>query len=272
MNLLIIGITGFLGRNLANYFIRNSLGNLTGIYSDPNKAYHFNKSFPNVQLYQVDITSNNLEIAMNQIIAINKITHIINCAAIKYINVCTQQPLQALRINTIASNNIVKISRKNNINHFMTISSDKISCNNIYGISKYLMEEYTIACNYTVYRGVNFFWSDNSVLDIWYHAYQSREDLILKNPNQVRYFNVVDQIMVDIFDNIYRDGIILPRQVYEVKLQDLFDAFAEYFNYYRCQIITENECEIDTNKIASVTIPLGKDELKQLIHDHCPTI
>ncbi len=69
-----------------------------------------------------------------------------------------------------------KVSQKAQVKNLIAISSYKT--NNflsIYGITKFIMGGNLMLNNYSVYKGVNFFWSDQSVLDIWHKKVQQEK-------------------------------------------------------------------------------------------------
>ena len=267
MNILIIGINGFLGRNLAKFIMDKKME--CHIFGTYNQNTDYNN--PRVKIYNLNLLSDNLEKEIENIIVNNKINYIIHTAAVKHIDICQKDPLTALHINTIAPIIIAKVAKRNNISNLIAISSDKVNTlNSIYSISKYIMEEYILECGYSIYRGVNFFWSDGSVLDIWHNQIKNNEVLTLRDPKQYRYFNTIGQICKIIIENISITGkIILPEDVYLVNMEDLFNAFTEYFNYHKYQIFEKYHFEntIDNIDDQINKIPLSKIELKRLIDE-----
>ncbi|QGR53988.1 4-reductase [Moumouvirus maliensis] len=273
MNILITGITGFFGRNFVKYLLeKNITCNIIGTSLNLNKINSFNQLFPTIKVYQLDLSSNNLEEILNSIIKNNNINYIVHSAAIKQLDICEKNPIMALRINSISSNIISKVSKKNGIKNVIAISTNKVNnFNNIYGISKYLMEETILTNNFSIYKGVNFFWSDGSVLDIWFNKYKNNETLSLRNPNQIRYFNTIDQICKTIFNNLNScTNIILPESVYVINLLDLFNAFTEYFGYNKYEITEQYsfEPEIDIIDKNITQIQLSKQDIINLIDTH----
>ncbi|AGC01995.1 UDP-glucose 4 epimerase [Acanthamoeba polyphaga moumouvirus] len=273
MNILITGISGFFGRNFVKYLLeKNIICNIVGTSLNLNKIHGFNKLFPTIKVYQLDLGSNNFEDMLDSIIQNHNINYIVHSAAIKQLDVCEKNPVMALRINSISSNIIAKISKKNGIKNVIGISTNKVNnFNNIYGISKYLMEETILTNNYSIYKGVNFFWSDGSVLDVWFNKYKNNETLSLRNPNQVRYFNTIDQICETIYNNLNSGTtIILPESVYVINLLDLFNAFTEYFSYDKYEITEQYsfEPEIDTIDKNIIKIQLSKQDIINLIDTH----
>lgn len=242
MNILITGITGFFGRNFVNYLLEKKINcTIFGTAHSENKLAYFKKSFPTIKTYVMDLASERFEMEIESVVKENKINYIIHSAAMKHVDICQENPIIALRVNTIASDTLIKVAKRNNIINLIALSTDK--SNNpcyTYGLAKYVMQENVLANNYSVYQGANFFWSDGSVLDIWFNQYIRNKPLTIRNPTHVRYFNTIDHVCEKIYENLdSKNKIILPDHVYVVSLQDLFDAFKEYFKYEKYTPIPE---------------------------------
>ena len=98
---------------------------------------------------------------------------------------------------------MLKLAKKYNVINLINISSTQANNPiNIYGMTKYLMEKITLEYKYSIYQGVNFFWSDNSVLDIWYNRIKENKKIYVNDNNQERYFIDVENVCNDIVDNL----------------------------------------------------------------------
>ena len=271
MNILITGITGFLGKNFVNYLITNNIDcKIIGTAHSESKLSYFKKIFPDIKIYVMELSSDNFSEDIDLIIKIHKINYILHTAAMKHVDICQENPIKTLQVNTIATEKLIKVSQKNNINNLIALSTDKSNfpCN-IYGMSKYLMQELILKNNYSVYQGVNFFWSDGSVIDIWYHQYVKKQPLTVRNVNHIRYFTTIEYVCEQIYKNLDKKGQILtPEHVYVIKLKDLLKAFKEYFNYHDVKNIPlyefEKEIEVINHDIKK-KIKLKKIGIKELI-------
>ena len=271
MNILITGITGFFGRNFTDYLIKYSIDcTIVGTAHSECKLAYFKKLFPNIKTYVIDLSSEKIESDLEYIITTHHVNYIIHSAAMKHVDICQDNPMMAYRVNALATDSLIKIAKRNNVTNLIALSTDKSNnpCNT-YGIVKYIMQENVLGNNYSVYQGANFFWSDGSVLDVWFNQYIKNKPLSIRNSNHVRYFNTIDHVCDQIFKNINeQDKIILPDHVYVVNMGDLLNAFQEYFKYDNIQAIAQYSYEKDveilrdevTNKIY-----LTKDELVTFI-------
>ena len=267
MNILITGITGFFGRNFTDYHIKNNIDcTIVGTAHSECKLAYFKKLFPNIKTYVIDLSSEKTESDLEYIITTHHVNYIIHSAAMKHVDICQDNPMMAYRVNALATDSLIKVAKRNNVTNLIALSTDKSNnpCNT-YGIVKYIMQENVLANNYSVYQGANFFWSDGSVLDVWFNQYIKNKPLSIRNSQHVRYFNTIDHVCDRIFKNINKQNkIILPDHVYVINMGDLLDAFKEYFKYDNIQSIQQYNYEKDveilrdevTNKIY-----LTKDEL-----------
>lgn len=271
MNILITGITGFFGRNFVDYLIENNIEcTIVGTAHSECKLAYFKKLFPAIKTYIIDLSSERFESEIDNIISSHKINYVVHSAAMKHVDICQENSMMAFRVNAVASDILIKVSKKNNVENLIALSTDKTNnpCNT-YGIVKYIMQENVLSNGYSVYQGANFFWSDGSVLDIWFNQYMKNQPLTLRNPNHVRYFNTIDHVCDRIFKNINEKGvIILPDHVYVIKLSDLLTAFNVFFQYNNIQSVPQYSYEKDIEILRDDIhdkIDLSKEELIALI-------
>lgn len=269
-NILIVGITGFLGSNLLNYIFNNfetNKYNIIGIARDQERINSLQKKFHNIKICQIDIFSQNIE--LEDLFTNNKIDYILNTAALKCVDECEKNPILCVEVNLIGFINLLKLANKFNVKNMISISTDKANkpINN-YGMSKYLMQQISKQYKYSIYEGVNFFWSNNSVLDIWFKQIKNKENICVTNFDQERYFIDIDDVCKDILDNIDKRNIIIKsKNIYKIKLIDLFNSFTEYFKYdkTKCSIKGNRTNEKVSDEINQKFVNLDNEEIKNKI-------
>lgn len=268
MNILITGITGFFGRNFTDYLIKNKIEcSIVGTAHSESKLAYFKKFFPNIKTYVIDLSSERIESEIESIVVSHQINYIIHSAAMKHVDICQENPLMAYRVNATASDYIIKVAKRNHVKNLIALSTDKSNnpCNT-YGIVKYIMQEQVLANGYSVYQGANFFWSDGSVLDVWFNQYIKNKPLTIRNPDHVRYFNTIEHVCDRIYQNINeKSKIILPDHVYVIKLIDLLEAFQTYFKYDNVQRINQYSYEKDIEILRDEIIDKMELSKEQLI-------
>ena len=147
------------------------------------------REFPNVEIiigsiediHTLDCAIANLDIDI-----------MIHAAALKHVDTAEKQPSQAVKINLLGTLNVLEICQKYNIKKVIGISTDKAcSPDNVYGMSKYLMEklfeEYhspnliTVCCRFG-----NVAWSNGSVLPFWLNVKESNKPLPITDIDMTR--------------------------------------------------------------------------------------
>lgn len=238
-NILITGITGFLGRNLVKYIKEKSLPyNIFGIGNSEKKIVLFKKTYPNVKLYKYNITDPDFQKELALILQRDKIDYVIHSAAMKYVDICEMNPIETIKTNVYASKIIIDVCTQYKIKNMISLSTDKSNTPfNVYGMSKNIMERMTLARGYTVYQGANFFGSDGSVIDIWFNQKCNNQPLTVTDLNHIRYFNDIGHICDKIIKGLDSKLIILPDFVYKIQLSTLLNAFKTKFNYEKIQIV-----------------------------------
>lgn len=259
MNILIIGGTGFLGRNLVKYIKSDYQDIINKIYVTGHSEYKialFKKLFSDVPSFLVNIDDIRSIDEIEHILLSYNIDCIINCAAMKHVSICEENIIATLNTNVIFCNKLVILCKKLHIKYLLGISTDKSNKPlNVYGMSKNIMERVFLNNGYQIFQGVNFFGSDGSILDIWHNQYMHNKPLTYTDLSSYRYYNTIDLVCKTIIDNLFADKrIITTDNAYEIKLLDLLEAFKICFNYKKtiaCQINSyEKHCEdIDTDQV-----------------------
>lgn len=147
------------------------------------------REFPNVEIIIGSIEDiHTLDCAIANL----NIDIMIHAAALKHVDTAEKQPSQAIKINLLGTLNVLEICQKYNIKKVIGISTDKAcSPNNVYGMTKYLMEklleEYhspnlnTVCCRFG-----NVAWSNGSVLPFWLNVKESNKPLPITDINMTR--------------------------------------------------------------------------------------
>ena len=228
-SILITGISGFLGSNLCRHFKNNGYRVLGTTYSERNTQI-FMKNNPGVKTYLVDISSDYLK--LENIFMENEIDYVVHCAAMKHVNISENNPTRCVKTNIMGSLKIIELCKKYNVKNLMAISTDKSnnpSC--VYGMSKHLMERIVLENNFCVYRGVNFFGSTGSVIDIWNKQSETKKPLTVNSQDTVRYFISINKVCEQISSNINVNGYIYPTDVHRISLHNLLKQFMVFKDY-----------------------------------------
>ena len=275
-NILITGGGGFLGKHLIKRLSKNK-----GEYNisctcrsslKVNQLQVLSKNLnTEIKIFNVDITCNMDIMKLKQHIIDNKIDYIVHCAAMKYMDIAEEEPSRTINTNIIGTLNLIRIAKETNIKNIIALSTDKaIDPINVYGSTKYLMEKIILEAGYSNYQGVNFFWSDGSVLDIWYNQMKKNKTLFVTNFEQSRYYITNDYICEDIINNLDTKGkTLVPKLVKKISLKQLYESFSEYFNYNDFKILgtRNNEKKIEKISDDSEVYNPNKEEIMKMIDE-----
>lgn len=274
-SILITGITGSLGRSLCNQLLLNKEYNIYGIYNSEQKYARFKRDqqFKDIKCFKVNIADINFDTTINFILKSFNINYVIHSAAMKHVDICEDNQIEAIKTNIVASDTLFKQCILNNVTNVISLSTDKsIEPCNVYGYSKLIMQNNALNNGFSVYQGANFFWSDGSVLDIWMDQMNRKKSLTITNLNHKRYFNTLNYVSKLLISNLdVKNKIIFPQQVYLIKLEDLLNAFMEYFNYNNYCVIGSSSMEKEIEQLddsISERIAINKEQIKKLIKEY----
>ena len=271
--ILITGISGFLGRNIfINY--RNKY-KFIGICNSEKKMSFLIDNYKDLILYKKNIASENFLVELENIFLNHKIDYVIHCAAMKHIDICENNKLLCLKTNIFATDSIIKISKKYNVSNMIAISTDKtINPTTTYGMSKLIMERLVLENGYSVFRGVNFFGSDGSVLEKWLYNHLKGEPINITNLEHERYYNDILYIGNEIMENLnIKNKVFEPKHILKIKLKVLYEAFKKIFPNVQVNVIGNRKFEkiIEEVNLKGVEIKeLNIDNVLDLFKKHLP--
>ena len=230
MTILITGITGSLGTALVEEGIKRN-HHIIGVAHSEKRNKLMQLQYPNIELHAADISDGE---ALDRIISRCNVDDIVHGAAMKYIDICENNPTRAVDVNINGSRNIINSAYRHGVKNVIAVSTDKaINPSCVYGSTKLLMEKIMLENNYSVIQVVNFCFSSGSVLEIWQRAKDKQEPIKVNTNNTVRYFIDAADVASKILDNLSIHGEYLNLDsCYRVHLHDLATAFCEYHDYH----------------------------------------
>jgi len=222
--LMIIGAAGSLGSILCKTLIDDGNYNIFAVDLNENRLALLNR------LYDIPTYIEDLQHTKDLIKIIEKenIELVINCAALKHVRWCENNIKHAININIIANLNLMeyldRVGKK-----FIYISSDKAtSPTNLYALTKQFTDYIVHHYKFKLVRGVNFFNSKGSVIDIWECQFKQGKPFTVSKDNCKRYFILIDQ-MAKIVKKAIEEEVdnieYYPDKIYGINIEDLFMAF-----------------------------------------------
>lgn len=186
-NIFITGASGTIGRGFIKKYYKNYK---FYSYSRNEKAQvALKREFPEIEIFLGSVEDkSNLETCISNL----SIDIILHAAALKHVDTAEKQPSQAFKANILGTLNILEVARKFDIPKVVGISTDKAcSPDNVYGMSKFLMEKVMEEFNGTGLRTSccrfgNVAWSNGSVLPFWLNLKSSDKPLPLTHKEMTR--------------------------------------------------------------------------------------
>ena len=230
MNILITGATGTLGSSLVKECINRGHNPICLGHSEA-RTQNLQKKYLDIPIYNIEI-SHDIEL-LEKIINQHHIDYIIHAAAMKHIGICENNPSKAIDINILGSRNVISVAQKYSVRNVIAISTDKaINPSCVYGCSKLLMEKIMLEHGYSTLQGVNFFFSNGSVLHIWDKAVEENNPILINKNDTTRYFIRTKDVANKILDNLDSKGqYICLDSCSKISLHQLAKAFCSYHNY-----------------------------------------
>lgn len=191
-------------------------------------------------------------------IALKNIDIVFHAAAMKHVDICEQNPFDAVKTNVYGTSNIIEASLAENISKFILISTDKsTNPTTTLGASKLLAERLTI--NAVSYRGQgktkfgivrfgNVVGSRGSVFQIFFRRIQNNLPLNVTDENMTRFIMSISEatsMILDVTTKIDR-GEVFVLKMPSVKIKELAEVMIEV---YQKKFNSKNSPPIKISKI-----------------------
>ena len=183
----ITGATGSLGQELVAQMLPKF--NIIAISRDERKQAQMQQRFRHVNYVIADVRDSKALLR-----SFRNIDYVIHCAAMKRIDSCGDNPLEAISTNILGAQNVIDAAVHNGVKKVLAISSDK-ACHpsNVYGASKlcadYLFIHANSGTRFSTVRMGNFYGSRGSVQEYWDELwYHGERKLPLTHPDMTRFY------------------------------------------------------------------------------------
>ena len=173
---------------------------------------------------------------------VKNVDYIFHAAALKQVPSCEFFPIEALKINVLGTNNLLKAAEQNNVKKVIVLSTDKAAYPiNAMGMTKALMEKVMVANSRsltdsdTILCGTRFgnvMASRGSVIPLFIDQIKKKQDITITNPNMTRFMMSLS-MAVELVDFAFKNadqGDILVQKSPACTLQTLADALIEIFD------------------------------------------
>lgn len=129
--------------------------------------------------------------------AMENVDIVYHFAAIKHINICEQQPMEALKTNVIGTMQVIKACKDRKVKKIVFISTDKAeNPTSFYGLTKAMGENLIInsGLGYHIVRSGNIFGSSGSVVPLFIKQINDYNCITLTKGDMTRFFILPDDL------------------------------------------------------------------------------
>jgi len=202
--IFITGGTGSFGKAFTKYAFENFDVKEIVIFSrDEQKQYKMMQEFSPkkypIKYYLGDVRDRQRVLEVSRGVDI-----VVHSAAIKYVPIAEQNPMECIKTNILGSQNIIDAAIFNEVPQVVALSTDKAASPvNVYGASKFLVEKLFIFANsqnetqFSVVRYGNIFGSKGSVIPFFMQRAKENKFLPITNINMTR-FSITLQESIDL--------------------------------------------------------------------------
>jgi len=168
---------------------------------------------------------------------------VFHLAALKHLWLGEYNPTAVLDTNVMGTRNLLDASLEEEVDRFITVSSDKAvnpSC--FYGQTKAMGEALTLAYNnlkgdrptkFSVYRPGNFFLSRGNVIERWLKQREAGQPLTVTRGEFTRYFIGTYQAAKMLYkaSTLMRGGEVFIPRMKEYKIRELAELFSGHIQF-----------------------------------------
>ncbi|MGH2612170.1 MAG: polysaccharide biosynthesis protein [Rhabdochlamydiaceae bacterium] len=229
--ILITGGTGSIGVGLIKQLIKYKPRAVRVFTNDENSIFESKRVVGNFPMFTFMVGDVRDRDRLN--LAIRDVDIVFHAAAMKHIDICEQNPFDAVKTNVIGTSNILEASLIENISKFILISTDKAtSPTSTLGASKLLAERLTL--NASSYRGNgktifsiarfgNVIGSRGSVFQIFLQQIRNNNPLTVTDARMTRFIMSISEAasMILKVTKIAKDGDIFILKMPSVRIEDL---------------------------------------------------
>tara|TARA_Y100001936_G_scaffold121131_1_gene118474 strand:+ start:978 stop:2006 length:1029 start_codon:yes stop_codon:yes gene_type:complete len=238
-SVLITGGTGSIGLGIIKQLINYQPRQIRIFSNDENSIVEVKEVIGDGKIFQFMVgdvrDKDRLQLAMRNV------DIVFHAAAMKHIDICEQNPFDAVKTNVIGTSNILELSIMENVSKVIFISTDKATNpSSTLGASKLLAERLTLdASSYTgenktvfaIVRFGNVLGSRGSVFQIFQKQILTNNPLTVTDERMTRFIMSISDAskMILKVTNIAKDGEIFILKMPSVKIEELAKGMLSVF-------------------------------------------
>ncbi len=235
--ILITGGTGSIGIGLIKQLLPYNPKTIRILTNDENSIFESLRKFGNNHVLEYQMADVRDKERLDN--AIRGIDIVFHAAAMKHVDICEDNPFDAVKTNILGTSNIIEASLKENVSKFILISTDKATLpSTTLGASKLLAERLTINANsfndsgktiFSIVRFGNVIGSRGSVYQIFLDQIRRNIPITVTDPRMTRFIMSIQDAAKLILKSttISKGGEIFILKMPSVKIKELAEAMME---------------------------------------------
>jgi FlaA1/EpsC-like NDP-sugar epimerase len=238
-NILITGGTGTIGRSFAEGHIVHYVNDHGSPYTEHNITIFSQDELAQVEMKREHPYFNYVIGDVREPSEVHRackgMDYVFHFAAIKHVNICEDQPQEAIRTNVIGTMNVINACTAHSAK-MINMSSDKaINPSNVYGITKAIGEKMVEQDMFVSIRSGNVLWSSGSVLPIWKKQIKRRNQIDITSAEMTRFFIDVKELTLFIWECRDKSGIFtVPMKSHFLK--DIAEEFIKRYGNEKTEL------------------------------------
>lgn len=253
--ILITGGTGSIGVGLIKNLIKYKPKEIRILSNDENSFFEIRREFNEYKMLKFII--GDIRDQRKLSLVIRDVDIIFHAAAMKHVDLCEENPFDAVQTNVIGTSNLIQESIIQNVEKFVLISTDKATNpSTTLGASKLLAERLTLNANsfddrnktvFLVVRFGNVVGSRGSVFQIFLRQLQQGKSLTVADKRMTRFIMSIPQATSLILRAtvIGKNGEIFILKMPAVKITDFVESL---ISQYKKRISLKKEVKIEKYK------------------------
>ena len=268
--ILITGGSGSIGIELIKQILKEKPSNIRILSNNENSIFELKKIFGNSRY--ITYLLGDIRDKDRLKLAIRDINIVFHGAAMKRVDVCEENPFDAVKVNVMGTSNILEVSLLENVSKFVYISTEKaVNASTTMGASKFLAER--LAINAGSYRGKgktifsivrlgNVFGSKGSVSQIFLERIRKGLPIEIADKTTSRFFISIPEAASFVLKiaKIGKDGEIYIPKMSMMKIYDLGINMIKFLQ--KNSKIKKSKIEIKKNHVENnIEYLISKEEL-----------
>ena len=229
--ILITGGTGSIGVGLAKQLIKFKPKTIRILSNDENSIFEMKRVIGNNPMFT--FMMGDVRDRSRLDLAIKNIDIVFHTAAMKHVDICEENPFDAVKTNVIGTSNLLEASLIEKVSKFIFISTDKATNpSSTLGASKLLAERLTLDASsyrgdgktiFSIVRFGNVIGSRGSVFQIFLEQIKKHESLMITDSRMTRFIMSVSEATNLILEVTHtaKDGEVFILKMPSVTISDL---------------------------------------------------